>query len=391
MQKIASLNFCTPDLKCKKPAGNRNNKMINSGSDAVLQNALHGQKLSPDEIRHLLGLREGKAVSRLFRTARQIRGRHFGNKVFLYGFLYFSTFCRNNCRFCQFRKANFSLERYRKTDSEIIEAARRMADAGVHLIDLTMGEDPDFLQMNSNGSVRLENLVHKIKTETGLPIMVSPGVISSDMLKRLAEAGADWYACYQETHHRPLFERLRIGQSYDERWQAKKYAQNAGLLIEEGILTGVGETADDILHSLEMMRSLKADQVRIMSFRPQNGIPMSDDLKADDLSEPVTIAVMRLIFPGAMIPASSDVDGPDGLRQRLRAGANVITSLIPPGKGFTGVVTADTDSAQRMPRSIAPVLEHCALEAASAKDYMRWIETRRSQSEFHQKLQDSVC
>jgi len=28
--------------------------MTNSGSDAVLQNALHGQRLSPDEIRHLL-------------------------------------------------------------------------------------------------------------------------------------------------------------------------------------------------------------------------------------------------------------------------------------------------------------------------------------------------
>jgi len=361
------------------------NKLINSGSHAILQNALHGQRLSSDEIRCLLGLRESVAVSRLFKTARQIRHRHFGNKVFLYGFLYFSTFCRNNCRFCQFRKANISLKRYRKADSEIIEAARRMADAGIHLIDLCMGEDPDFLQLNGNGVSRLETLVHTIKAETGLPVMVSPGVIAADMLKRLAKIGADWYACYQETHNRELFERLRPGQSYDSRWQAKKYAKKTGLLIEEGILTGVGETAADILHSLKMMRFLKADQVRIMSFRPQKGIPLSGNFKADDLCEPVTIAVMRLIFPDRLIPASSDVDGPEGLFQRLQAGANVVTSLIPPGKGFTGVVshTPDIDNARRMPHSIAPILKQCALEAASTEEYRRWIEDRRSASEFY--------
>jgi methylornithine synthase len=251
-----------------------------------------------------------------------------------------------------------------------------MADSGVHLIDLTMGEDPEFLQINGNGVARLENLVRAIKAETGLPVMISPGVISADMLKRLAKAGADWYACYQETHCQALFQHLRPGQSYDARWQAKKNALKTGLMIEEGILTGVGESTADILHSLEMMRSLKADQVRIMSFRPQNEIPIKPEVPTDDLCEPVTIAVMRLIFPDRLIPASADVDGPDGLEQRLRAGANVVTSLIPPGKGFTGVVrhTPDIDNARRMPQNIAPILAHCALEAASVENYMGWIE-----------------
>ena len=351
-------------------------KMINSRLDTILQNALNSPKLRSDEIRYLLELRQDMAVSRLFKTARQIRHRHFGNKIFLYGFLYFSTFCRNGCRFCQFRKANTNLRRYRKTDSEIIEAARRMADSGVHLIDLTMGEDPEFLQINGNGVARLENLVRAIKAATGLPVMISPGVISADMLKRLAQAGADWYACYQETHSQALFKHLRPGQSYNARWQAKQHALKTGLMIEEGILTGVGESASDILHSLEMMRSLKAAQVRIMSFRPQNDIPITPDVPTDDLCEPVTIAVMRLIFPDRLIPASADVDGQDGLEQRLRAGANVVTSLIPPEKGFSGVVshTLDIDNARRMPQNIMPILEHCALEAASVEDYMGWIE-----------------
>ncbi|ACN13176.1 conserved hypothetical protein [Desulforapulum autotrophicum HRM2] len=55
----------------------------------------------------------------------------------MYGFLYFSNYCRNNCNFCQYRKSNHKLVRYRKTQPEITAAAQEMAAAGVHLIDLT--------------------------------------------------------------------------------------------------------------------------------------------------------------------------------------------------------------------------------------------------------------
>ena len=46
----------------------------------------------------------------------------------------------------------------------------------------------------------------------------------------LKKAGADWYACYQETHNRELFGKLRLEQDYDARWEAKVFAKAAGLL-----------------------------------------------------------------------------------------------------------------------------------------------------------------
>ncbi len=73
--------------------------------------------------------------------------------------------------------------------------------------------------------------------------MLSPGVVSGEALQQFAAAGADWYACYQETHNRALFARLRLHQSFDERLQAKRLARRYGMLVEEGILKGVGETA----------------------------------------------------------------------------------------------------------------------------------------------------
>ena len=77
--------------------------------------------------------------------------------------------------------------------------------------------------------------------------MVSPGVIPENVLGRLSEAGAFWYACYPETHQRRLFNQLRPGQDYDLRLEVKLKARQLGMLIEEGLLCGVGETANDIV------------------------------------------------------------------------------------------------------------------------------------------------
>jgi len=38
-----------------------------------------------------------------------------------------------------------------------------------------------------------------------------------------------------------------------------------------------------------------------------------------------------------------DVDGLAGLKQRLEAGANVVTTIVPPGRGLAGVVRHSLD------------------------------------------------
>ena len=94
-----------------------------------------------------------------------------------------------------------------------------------------------------------------VREATGLPIMASPGLVPEDMLARLADEGVSWYACYQETHNRELFKQLRPGQSYDERLKSKKNAHSLGMLIEEGLLGGIGESSDDIAASIETMHA----------------------------------------------------------------------------------------------------------------------------------------
>lgn len=345
----------------------------------ILRDAADGKTLSHDQAACLLRLKRQRDITSLHRTAREIRSRHFGSKVFLYGFLNFSTYCRNDCRFCGYRRSSGSRSRYRKEMPEIVECATKLAESGVHLLDLTAGEDPLLFKQNGASFGRILELVQKVKGATGLPIMVSPGAAPDDTIVRLRQHGADWFACYQETHNRALFKTLRIGQDYDRRLQKKILAKNSGLFVEEGLLRGVGESVGDILTSLDRIKVLGADQVRVMTFVPQKGTPMGNETPPDDRQELIDIAVLRLIFPDRLIPASLDVKGLAGLKARLDAGANVVTSIVPPGKGLAGVAQRERDieNSGRSVRNLLPVVEECGLEPASVADYRNWIENRR--------------
>jgi len=359
----------------KAPANRSPNHKLNS----LLSNAKRSERLEEEDIRFLLGIEDRELIGRVFEAARNLRHEHFGDSIFLYGFIYFSTFCSNDCAFCQYRKSNLALQRFRKLPGEILATAVRLAEEGVHLIDLTMGEDPQFVKSESEEVGLLVEITRAVKDATGLPLMISPGVVSAELLNQLAHAGADWYACYQETHTESLFARLRPGQCFKERWQAKLSARAQGLLIEEGILSGVGENLEDISTSLTMMRVLEPDQLRVMTFVPQKGTPMASVPAPDTLRELLIIAVLRLVFPDRLIPASLDVEGLAGLQSRIDAGANVITSLIVPGSGLTGVasLSRDIENSLRMPASVKSMLTRCGLKAADRDTYVHWMRERR--------------
>jgi len=327
----------------------------------------------------LLNLEQESDLSLLFETAREVRRTHFGQNIFTYGFAYTSTFCRNDCAFCYFRRSNTQPERYRKKPEDIHRVARYLYQEGVHLIDLTMGEDPRLSDAQNEQWDVFIQLVRDIKKETGLPIMVSPGVIPDPIMERLAAVGVTWYACYQETHNPILFSKLRIGQSYETRLAQKRLAKKMGLLIEEGILCGVGESPSDIAHSMDVMQAIDADQVRVMKFVPQPGTPMAEHAEENSLRECLIIAVLRLSFPDRLIPATLDVDGLAGLRMRWDAGANVITSLVPPDYGLSGVANCELDieNANRTMAGILPILAQAGLSLAGNADYRKWIRRRQ--------------
>ena len=312
----------------------------------------------------------------LFEAARDVRAKHFGDKVFLYGFVYFSTYCRNNCSFCFFRRDNENTIRYRKSREEVLEIARGLAASGVHVIDLTLGEDPDLHKENFSSMLELVRDIHR---ELDYPVMISPGVISDELIEAFAGENAEFYALYQETYNRELFQKLRLHQDYDERMHAKEKARACGMHIEEGLMTGLGETVEDIANALLGMQKLGASQIRVMTFVPQSGTPMADYEPHNHDMELKIIALMRLLNHEVLIPASLDVEGIVGLESRMNAGCNVVTSIIPPTAGLAGVAqsTKDVHEGYRTVEGVTPRLEALGLRPATLTEYKDWLALHR--------------
>lgn len=344
---------------------------------SLLGKALDGETLRPTELFYLAKLRGIDENLTLFQVASKIRERHFSKKIFLYGFIYFSTYCRNMCNFCFYRKPNMKPPRYRKSLSGILESIAELEKSGVHLIDLTMGEDP--LIYEKKEYIHLLTICREIKREFDIPLMVSPGVLPQDVLSELSRIGVDWYALYQETHNKHLFSVLRPGQNYELRMAAKFNALKEGLMVEDGILIGVGETPQDVVHSIFEMKRLGAQQVRAMGFVPQKGTPMESIPSPPILDEMKAIALMRFIHQDRIIPASYDIDGLKGLELRLMAGANAVTSLIPPAFGLVGVAqtSLNIDNKLRTSEGVKLYLQRLGLQPADRQTYRKWVEKEK--------------
>ena len=339
----------------------------------IIKKLLTTAKAEKDELISILASEDKDTSAFLFASARDLRQRYFGDKIFAYGFVYFSTYCRNNCNFCYFRRDNEHTIRYRKNCEEVLAIAKELADSGVNLIDLTLGEDPT---LHKEGFSSMLDLVDEIHDRINLPVMISPGVISDELIEEFARRNAEFYALYQETYNRELFKKLRIHQDFDERMHAKIKAKECGMFVEEGIMTGLGETTADIADALLGMAEVKPSQVRVMTFVPQSGTPMADMEAKDHNMELKIIALMRLLYPKALIPASLDVEGIEGLESRINAGCNVVTSIIPPTSGLAGVAqsTMDVHEGYRTVDGIKPRLKALGLRVADADEYKRWMK-----------------
>ncbi len=340
----------------------------------ITDKLVRGESASDAELAALMTAK-GDDRETIFAAARSVRDKVFGNKTYLSGFMYFSTYCRNDCTFCYFRKSN-SIDRYRKSTDEVVDLSFKIRDAGINIVDLTMGEDPMLINNDYQGVV---DIVDRIRERNDVPIMVSPGVVPQNIFPKFAEAGADIVAVYQETYNRKLFSERRIGQDFDIRRNQKIWAMDAGMLSEDGIMVGIGESIQDRVDALRNMIQIGCDQGRAMTFVPQAGTPMENSATVDTVDELLFMATLRLVKHDIMIPATLDVEGVAGMKTRLNAGASLITSIIPPHEDLAGVAQScmDIDDGSRNVNHVIELLEEMGRRPATTAECRRMFDERK--------------
>ncbi len=284
------------------------------------------EKLGREEIGRLL-LSEGADRDLLFSCADRTRELHVGNDVHLRGIIEFSNYCIKNCFYCGLRRDNGTLERYRMTLEEIVEAARVGVQAGLKTIVLQSGEDPFF-----TGEM-LARLIGRLKDEHDVAVTMSVGDRTREEYALMRQAGADRYLLKHETADPELFSRLRPGTTLDGRIRRLMWLKDLGFQVGSGGMIGLPwQTVDTLADDILLLRRLDVEMAGFGPFIPHGDTPLAACKGGGVEMTLKTLAVARIVLPFTHLPATTALGSidPEGRQRALKCGANVVMPNITP-------------------------------------------------------------
>ena len=264
----------------------------------------------------------------LYRRADDVRREAVGDAVHLRGLIEFSNICRNDCLYCGIRRGNRQVQRYRMTDEELVETAKRAAALGFQTIVLQSGEDMHFDQ------ARMCHIIEQIK-RLDVALTLSVGERDYEDYKAFRDAGADRFLMRIETTDRDLYNRLNPGMSWERRHECLLMIRDLGYELGSGIMVGLpGQTVESIADDLLYLKDIGIDMAGIGPFIPHPETPLAGEAGGTLEQALRTMAVMRLLMPDINIPATTAMESlhPQGRIMALQAGTNVVMPNVTEGE-----------------------------------------------------------
>ena len=292
----------------------------------IIEKAKYTHNLNEHEILTLL---QNESINEsLFKVADEIREKYLGNIVHLRGLIEFTNICKRNCMYCGLRRDNKNLKRYRLTEDEILNFAKKSVEYGYKTIVLQGGEDDYFT------TERMINIVKKIK-KLNVALTLSLGEKTYEEYKAFKNAGADRYLIRIETTDKSLYEHMDPGMNFEERLQCLKNLGNLGYEVGSGTLIGLpGQTLESIAKDILFFKKINADMIGIGPFIPNEDTPLKNAQGGTLTLALKVMAITRLLLPDINIPATTAMESlaPNGRIKALQSGANVVMPNVTEGE-----------------------------------------------------------
>ena len=265
----------------------------------------------------------------LFKLADKRRREYYGNKVYIRGLIEFSNYCKNDCYYCGIRRSNTGLCRYRLTKDEILECCAEGYGLGFRTFVLQSGEDMSY------DDKKMCDVIYAIKSAyPDCAVTLSVGEKSRDTYKAYRSAGADRYLLRHETADSAHYSALHPAEmTLETRKRCLWDLKELGFAVGAGFMVGSPyQTLDNLVSDLRFLQELEPDMIGIGPFLPHNDTPFRNESKGSFERTLNLIAIVRLLFPYALIPSTTALAtiAPDGRERGILAGANVVMPNLSP-------------------------------------------------------------
>lgn len=285
--------------------------------------------ISKSDVLEMLSAR-GAAQQELFAHARSLREAHFGNRAVVRGVIEITNLCRVNCSYCPMRRDNTkSNSTFTLGLDDIVEATREIRDHGVRVVFFQGGEVPQTTKLLAEAIPIVKDMFHG-----EVEVLLNIGIKSRDEYALLREKGADSAILKYETSDAELHLHHRE-EPLERRLECIRTLQSLGYKVGSGTIIGLpGQTPEVLADDVLLSRALGLDMSSSSPFQPAPGTPLEDTGSGDLETSLNTIAAMRVVLPGALIPSVSALERlqQGGQLQGLNAGGNVLTINFTPQK-----------------------------------------------------------
>lgn len=145
---------------------------------------------------------------RIFRLAKEIKQKLYGNRIVMFAPLYLSNYCVNGCTYCPYHAKNKTIARKKLTQEEIRREVIALQDMGHKRLALEAGEHP--LQNPIEYILESIRTIYSIRHKNGAIRRVNVNIAATTVenYRRLKEAGIGTYILFQETYHKEHYEAL---------------------------------------------------------------------------------------------------------------------------------------------------------------------------------------
>ena len=301
------------------------------------------QGLTIEEAALLMSASGEEALQAIFDTASYIKNTIYGGRLVFFAPIYLSNFCVNECAYCGFHAGN-GAPRKKLTMDEIRRETTRLIEMGHKRLLLESGEDP----VNNPIDYVLEAIdaIYSVKTPMGeiRRINVNIAATTADNYRALKGKGIGTYQLFQETYHRPTFEKMHRGPKGDYRRQlyAMDGAFNSGIDdVGLGVLFGLYdwrfETLGLISHAEYLSKTFGVGPhtISVPRFRPAHSVDLMPEHPVADENFLKLIAILRIAIPytGMIITTR---ERPDIRKAAFDTGisqASAASSTAPAGAG----------------------------------------------------------
>ena len=267
----------------------------------------------------------GEPLNELCSAANELREHFCGNAFDICTIINGkSGRCSENCKYCaQSGHYCTEVEEYPLLTSDtILKEANYNHTRGILRFSIvTSGRNLSDTEMDE-----VCESYRAIQENCDISICASHGLLSFEQFQQLKAAGVSRYHNNLETSRRN-FPNICTTHTYDDKIQAIKNAQAAGLAVCSGGIMGLGETMEDRIDMALDIRDLGIKSIPVNILNPIKGTPFENLPKLADDEVRRIIAIFRFILPdGAVRLAGGRGLLADKGKAAFQSGANAAIS-----------------------------------------------------------------